>query len=163
MTVKMILATDSFFGIGKDGSIPWNCPEDMQYFKEQTLNQTVIMGRKTFDSLPHKGGLPDRQQIVITQAAKFVDGRTKIVYSYLEDWKQYLSMVQDLQWEGFWVIGGTFIYNQLLPYVDEIHHTMIDGDYNCDTFFNMDFLEDWKLVEGKDLADNAVLNIWRRK
>lgn len=157
MTIKMIIATDQNFGIGKDNKIPWNCPEDLQYFKEQTSRCVVIMGRKTFDSLPFEDGLPNRINKVITS--------TKRPCFYNPNKVNYLNCPVDATFrhtETVWVIGGSSLYLQLLPQVEEIHHTTIDGVYDCDTFFDMSFLEDWKLVGGKDLSENAVLNIYRK-
>ena len=62
MTIKMIIATDCIFGIGKDNKLPWDCPEDLKYFKEQTLNDCVVMGRKTYESLPFENGLPNNNE-----------------------------------------------------------------------------------------------------
>lgn len=160
MAIKMIIATDENFGIGKDNSIPWNSKEDMKYFKEQTLNSTVVMGRKTFESLGREGGLPNRFNIVASSSWEYKHGNavSKTLDSIINNICDPL-FVRD---EDIWVIGGASIYRQLLPFVEEIHHTIIEGGYDCDTHFNMDFLEDWELIGGKDLCENAVVNIWRK-
>lgn len=166
MTVKMIIATDQNFGIGKDNKLPWDCPEDMQYFKEQTEGYHVVMGFNTFESLPFKRGLPNRDNTVITSWDR---------KCFLEDGQDYYLEVtllpkvvgelrlhkKDLDLDT-WIIGGASIYKELLPYVEEIHHTTIEGTYDCDTFFDMSFVKEWKLIGGKDLATNAVLKVWRK-
>mgnify|MGYP003677968380 CR=1 FL=1 len=173
MAVKMIIGTDQMFGIGKDNKLPWDCHEDLQYFKKQTLNSTVIMGRTTYESLPFENGLPRRKNYVLTRTKKFMttfgDSLELPSLPCVENSRQsyfcseeFLHNLMTLSKEDIWVIGGASIYKQLLPYVEEIHHTIIDGVYDCDTFFNMDFLEYWELVGGKDLSDKAVVNIYRK-
>ena len=169
MTVKMIIASDKMFGIGKDNNLPWDCPEDLNYFKEKTLNGCVVMGRKTYESLPFENGLPKRSNYVVTSQGLadttdfeliFNKNSCMVMMCGIERIKGWISLPT---WDDdVWVIGGASIYRQLLPHVEEIHHTLIDGDYDCDTFFNMDFLEDWQLVGGKDLSDKAVVTIYRK-
>lgn len=158
--IKMIIATDRNFGIGISNSIPWDCPSDMKYFKEQTINSTVVMGRKTFESLNRKGGLPNRFNMVVSSSWKY--GHGNVVSKPLESIISDICNPVFVDGDDIWVIGGSSIYQQLLPFVEEIHHTIIDGVYDCDTHFNMNFLEDWELVGGKDLCENAVVNIWRK-
>lgn len=173
MTIKMIIATDQNFGIGKDNKIPWDCPADLRHFKKQTEDSIVIMGRKTYESLPFENGLPNRKNYVLTSTKKFMTtiGEPLELPSFpcKEDSRQsyfcsrtFLHNFLGFVKEDVWIIGGASIYKELLPYVEEIHHTTIDGVYDCDTFFDMSFLEDWKLIGGKDLSENAVLNIWRK-
>ena len=159
MTVKMIVATDSFWGIGRDSKLPWNIPEDLQYFKEQTVGCTVVMGRKTYESLPFEGGLPNRENVVFTNLFKAGTFCNKTLYTNLEEFLNYPVQERDT-----WIIGGASIYEQLLSYVGEIHHTLVYGEYECDTFFDMSFLQEggWRLVESKPLCDKATVNIWRK-
>ena len=166
MTVKMIIATDQNFGIGINNSIPWDCPADMRYFRERTKGFHVVMGYNTFKSLPLDSGLPMRDNTVITRNPEKcmlingVDYYTEVVL--LDDVVGEMKLHKKELSLDIWVIGGASIYQQLLPYVEEIHHTIIDGVYDCDTYFNMEFLKDWTLVGGKDLSENAVVNIWRK-
>ncbi|AUR89217.1 dihydrofolate reductase [Vibrio phage 1.121.O._10N.286.46.C4] len=168
MTIKMIIATDSMFGIGKDNALPWpHQKEDMQYFREQTEGTICVMGRRTFDSLPFEDGLPKRVNWVLSSKVPQLSKRgyyqigTNSKYvnlPYLGTWVVATGHIED-----YWIIGGSSIYKQLLPYADEIHHSIIDGVYDCDTFFHMDFLEyGWKMVDSKSLSDKVVVNVWRR-
>tara|TARA_Y100000588_G_scaffold170332_1_gene184123 strand:- start:1185 stop:1688 length:504 start_codon:yes stop_codon:yes gene_type:complete len=162
MTIKMIIATDCNFGIGKDNKLPWNCPEDLQYFKESTLNGCVVMGRKTYESLPFENGLPRRKNIVLSRTTVKSYMSQDVVW--FSDKRNILELYHTLvlPFEDVWIVGGASVYSELLPHVEEIHHTIIDGEYDCDTFFDMSFLEDWVLHESFSLSDKATLNIWRR-
>tara|TARA_B100001059_G_C17747425_1_gene535150 strand:+ start:126 stop:614 length:489 start_codon:yes stop_codon:yes gene_type:complete len=158
MTIKMIIATDCNFGIGKDNKLPWNCVEDLQYFKEKTYGSVVVMGGNTFKSLGCKS-LKGRENYVLYESNHYVRHHWPDVEFF--NATRFLSYLPNIA-ADIWVIGGAKTYALLLPYVEEIHHTIIDGVYDCDTFFNMEFLEDWALVGGKDLAENAVVNVWRK-
>ena len=161
MTIKMIIATDCNFGIGKDNKLPWDCPEDLQYFKEQTKDKIVIMGRNTYESLPFENGLPDRTNYILSRSLNLPDNMYRLCQlRCLTDIKKYCL---DTTKRDVWVIGGASVYNQFLSRVEEIHHTIVDGEYDCDTFFDMSFLEDWILHESFSLSDEATVNIWRRK
>jgi dihydrofolate reductase len=162
--IKMILATDEKGGIGVNNTIPWNCPEDMQYFKEQTIGGVVVMGRKTLDSLPFKNGLPKRKNYVVTTKGGGLQEPNLVFCSG----KQLLSSINSgdsiFNFETTWVVGGASIYEQLLPYVCEIHHTTILGDYGCDTFMDMSFLEEegWECVSTERLSCRTTVRVWRR-
>lgn len=172
MTIKMIIATDCNFGIGKDNKLPWDCPEDLRYFKEKTKLSAVVMGKSTWESLPmFPSGLPSRENYVLSSCIKeqvVYDTDNEILESleFHSSPKNILLALEDNSYYGhignIWIIGGASTYSELLPYVEEIHHTTIDGDYDCDTFFDMSFLKDWKLVGGKNLSDKAEVNIWRK-
>lgn len=110
--------------IGKDGKIPWRIPEDLARFKRLTSGHTVLMGRKTYDSLERP--LPNRLNIVIT--SKTINGiRT---YPSLDFALQALKNEQQV-----FVIGGGQLYTQTLKLADELHLTLIDRDVEGDTFF----------------------------
>lgn len=119
--MKLIIARslDNVIGIVKDGehTLPWHCPEDMAYFKEQTSGGCVIMGRNTWDSIPAKfRPLPNRTNLVVTTKSDELPGAAK--FDPTEDNIKALP-------ENTWVIGGSQIYKLMLPWVDEIHITTI--------------------------------------
>lgn len=167
--IKMILASTEDGGIGLNNKLPFHCPEDLRYFKDQTENSAVIMGRKTFESLPFKNGLPNRSNYVVTSGT---DGYKTLWYNdntltikcsfsriagWLDEWKYHEDTVC--------IIGGKTIYEQLLPHIQEIHHTTVKGDYECDTFIDTSMWEgsvDWKLKEVKTLSGIAEVKIWRK-
>lgn len=126
--------------IGKDNKLLWNLPADLKRFKELTTDHTIIMGRKTFESLGRV--LPNRKHVVFSQNTNFSvnDENVRIVHSMLEI-KEYI----DDENENF-VIGGAMIYSLLMPYVTKMYVTEIDKDFEGDSFFPKIDLEKWKEV-----------------
>ena len=126
--------------IGKDNILLWNLPADLKRFKELTTDHTIIMGRKTFESLGRV--LPNRKHVVFSQNTNFSvnDENVRIVHSMLEI-KEYI----DDENENF-VIGGAMIYSLLMPYVTKMYVTEIDKDFEGDSFFPKIDLEKWKEV-----------------
>jgi dihydrofolate reductase len=115
--------------IGKDNALPWHLPEDMAHFKRTTLGCPVIMGRKTWDSLPPKfRPLPGRLNIVITRDTSFVAAGAALAHS--------LEAARDLcpADSTAWVIGGAQIYAQALPLASEVVVTEIGRNYEGDAF-----------------------------
>ena len=115
----MIVACDRNGAIGKDGDLPWKQSTDLQHFKKITMGSNLIMGRKTWDSLP--GKLPGREHFVLSRGD--VEG------------VDVISFEQALQMEG-WIIGGGQIYELFLPHVNNLYRTIIDARVvDPDTFF----------------------------
>lgn len=115
--------------IGKDNKMIWHLPEDLKHFKNLTTGHTIIMGRKTFESLGKP--LPNRKHIIFSQNPDFKvnDENVEVVHSLLQ--------IQDLiegKEEAF-VIGGAMIYNFLMPYVKKMYVTEIEKEFDGDTFF----------------------------
>lgn len=169
MTIKMVLASDTKGGIGLNNKLPWYCPEDLEYFKKVTSGSTVVMGRNTWISLQvlgMKNGLPDRVNKVITSRSKFLSGSMrKDHYIGMDVVKSKLLVQAKYYNDRVCIIGGKSIYDQLLPFVDVIHHTVISGEYECDTFMDVtQWTEssDWELKETKVLSDKAKVYIWRK-
>ena len=116
--------------IGKDNKLLWHVSEDLKRFKRNTSNKKMIMGRKTFESLP--GILPDREHIVVTRDENFkVDSdKVKIVHDLNSLLEKYSKCEDEI-----FVIGGAEIYKQLLPYTQKIYLTKIDATFEGDTYF----------------------------
>ena len=136
--LSLIVAKAENNVIGKGNKLLWHLPEDLKRFKNLTTGHTIIMGRKTFESLGRV--LPNRKHVVFTQNPNFKvdDVNVKIVHS-LQDIQEY---VEDKN-ENF-VIGGEKIYNLLMPYVSKMYITEIHKDFDGDTFFPNVDLESWK-------------------
>ena len=115
--------------IGKDNSMLWKLPDDLKRFKEKTTGHTIIMGRKTFESLG--GILPDRMHIILSRNPDFnIDSDyVKVVHSLLE-----LHPYMDDEEEHF-VIGGAIIYNLLMPYCKKMYVTQLDKEFEGDALF----------------------------
>lgn len=171
MTIKMIIATGQNNEIGQDGRMPWcHMKEDMQYFKEQTKGDIVIMGRKTYDSLPFQYGLPDRTNWVLTQRpTKSAFTSDLVFFSSMEsilrgiDVLGYNFMSPD---KDVWIIGGAEIYKQFMPYVQEVHWTIIKDEFpDADTHLleMKDFISEF-FVGGEvtELNDMALVKVFKR-
>lgn len=131
---KMILCTDSKNGIGKNGTIPWHSSDDFKHFKAETQGQKILMGYNTWKSLPRKP-LPDRLNIVVTSRTVSDDEINKhrdVIFIHKNSLQDFLRYNDNII-----VIGGATIYQAALPFVDEIILSNIDGDYECDTFFDV--------------------------
>lgn len=127
--LSIIVATAHRNAIGRHGDLPFHLSPDLRHFKEVTLGKPVIMGRKTFESLP-KGALPGRRNIVITRQSEYQAPEIETVGSL----EEALALVADAP-EAM-IIGGGEIYRQALPLVDRVYLTEVDADVDeADTFF----------------------------
>ena len=116
--------------IGRDGAIPWQIPEDMRHFRELTIGHPVVMGRRTWDSLPDRfRPLPGRRNIVVTRNPDWhADGAVRA-----GSLGEALELVEDS--DRVFVIGGAQLYADALPLADELLITEIDAGVEGDTFF----------------------------
>lgn len=129
MELHLIYARARNGVIGRDNTLPWHLPEDLAHFKRLTLGCPVIMGRKTWDSLPPKfRPLPGRANIVITRQAEWSSEGAIPAHS-LE-----AALSQCAQAEHAWVIGGAQIYAQALPLATTVEVTEIDADFAGDAY-----------------------------
>jgi len=120
--LTMIFACDINNAIGKNGDLPWRQSTDLQHFKQITLGGTIVMGRKTWESLP--GKLPDRQHLVMTRGNR--NDVDTITYDGVLD----LAKEQEI-----FIIGGGEIYTLFLPHTEKIYRTIIHCKVdNADTF-----------------------------
>lgn len=129
--------------IGKDNSLAWSLPCDLKRFKEITMTKTktMIMGRKTFESLPRI--LPGRKHIILTRNKhyKVSDENIEILHN-IKDLRPYIESKKE-----YFVIGGGEIFTLLMPYVEKIYLTIIHHDFKGDTFFPPYDLKQWKVIE----------------
>lgn len=129
--------------IGKDNKLLWHLPEDLKRFKEITSGKTIIMGRKTFESLGRV--LPNRKHIVLTRDTnwKYDDENVEIVND-VSELKKYI----DDEEENF-IIGGAMIYNLLLKDAKKIYLTKINKDFIGDAFFPKIKEEEWEIISAE--------------
>ena len=147
--ISIIVAIDSRGAIGREGRLLHHISEDLKRFKRLTIGNTVVMGRKTFDSLP-KGALPERRNIVVTRNASFSAPGTEAAHSV----EEALAMAGE-GGSRVYVIGGAEIYRSALPYADELQLTLIDASTpDADTFFPDIDPEEWHAEEvSEDFTD----------
>lgn len=145
--ISAIAAVDNNYGIGYKGELLCHIKEDLERFKELTTNNIVVMGRKTWDSLPIKP-LPNRVNIVITNSvdgAEF-DKENYTVFMNLNQLKNTINMLGKMY--NIYIIGGGQIYKELLPYCEYIHLTNIQKSFeNVDTYFPKIEINEWELLD----------------
>ena len=148
MIVSIIVAASTNNVIGKDNDLIWHMPNDMNFFKEKTLERHVIMGRKNFESIPHKfRPLPNRTNIIVTRDVNYTSEDVLVVNS-LEDAIDFAKENNEI--EAF-VIGGGEIYKLALErnLIDKIYLTRIHHNFEGDTYFpNLSNL--WEVTNRKD-------------
>ena len=122
-----VVAMDAARGIGLNNGIPWRLKEDMQLFKRLTMGHPILMGRKTWESLGRP--LPGRQNIVLTRNAAYVAEGAVVI----TDLAQLENM--ELQNPEIMVIGGALLYAQMLPQMQRLHVSEVQGTHEVDTWF----------------------------
>ncbi len=139
--IKLIVAVDNNFGIGYKNELLFRVKEDLKRFRELTTGHFVVMGRKTYESLPK--ALPERVNVVITRNKNYNPKNISVIVE--QDINKILSyyISTGQQTKDLWVIGGAEIYEAFLPFADEVHLTMIHKEAkSVDTYFPVE-----KLVE----------------
>lgn len=128
--ISIIVAVAKDNVIGKDNKLLWHISEDLKRFKRITTNKKMIMGRKTFQSLP--GILPNREHIIITRDKNFIIDSDKV--EIVHDLSSLLEMYSKCEEEIF-IIGGAEIYKQFLPYAQKLYLTKVEEAFEGDTYF----------------------------
>ena len=126
--VSLIACVDNENGIGLNNTIPWSLKPDMKHFREMTMNTTIIMGRRTWESIGSKP-LPNRVNIVVTSNTASVNNCIACVCM-----ADAIELAQGLL-KPIFIIGGTSMYKEAIPFASNVYLTRIKNSYNCDTFF----------------------------
>ena len=127
--ISIIAAIDDKRGLGRDGKLLWQIPEDLKRFKRITLGYAVIMGRKTFESIGQP--LPERLNIIVTRDRNYQVADCMVCHSLSEAIHEAKSKDQ----KEIFIIGGGEIYQQAIGTADKLYLTLIKGDFGADTFF----------------------------
>jgi len=147
MSFSIIAAIGKNREIGIEGQLPWmNIPEDLKHFRDTTSRHTVIMGRKTFESVIGKLGkpLPNRNNIVVTRDKNYIVPSGCTVVHSLE-----VALLSTAGESETFIIGGAEIYDQAMLYVEKMYLTVIDRDFVADTFFPEINLSEWRLIRSQ--------------
>jgi dihydrofolate reductase len=123
--IALVVAYDKNKAIGKDGKMPWNIPGELKRYRELTTGNTIIMGRRTYESVGYP--LPNRVNIVITTTIDHIDGC--IVAKSLDE---AITLAGN---DDIYISGGAGVYREALPLVEKMYITEIDAEYEADTFF----------------------------
>ncbi len=159
MEIHLIWAQDFEGGIGINGKLPWHISEDLKNFKQITLDSTIIMGRKTWDSLPFKP-LPNRRNIVLSNSK--ISGIE--VYHNIDD---CIKKLNQQSVSKIFIIGGSSLYEKFFIHATHLHITFINiVSKNLDTFFPIDLdiiKHSFKKKSEKKLSESAQYSYWIKK
>lgn len=138
---EIVVACNHQMVIGKDNTIPWKIKEDLKMFQQLTTNHIVVMGRKTYESLPIKP-LKNRYNIVLTtNPDKYVSKHENLVFTNMENISNFIKN-QTKKWgEQVFIIGGSDIYRHFLDKCSKLHITVVDKEVDGDTYFPCTFNE----------------------
>ena len=139
--------------IGYQNQLLYHIKSDMARFKELTMGHTIIMGRKTFESLPH-GALPHRHNVVVSQSKKEITG-CQVVGDLEEAIKPIQASMQPA--DEVFIIGGESIYRQALPYASHLYLTIVEDEAEqADAFFPEIDLQEWRVTEKEMRNENGL-------
>ncbi|CAB1274200.1 dihydrofolate reductase [Candidatus Nitrosacidococcus tergens] len=126
MAISLVVAMDNNCLIGNQNKLPWKLPADLKYFRKLTIGKSVLMGRKTYESIGHP--LEGRENIILTNNSRYIVKKCTIINSL----KDVLQIAQE---KKLMVIGGASIYEQMLTYAQNIYLTHIHGEFHGDSWF----------------------------
>lgn len=147
--ITIIVAASENSVIGYKNALPWNISEDLKYFKKITINHSVIMGRKTFESIGKP--LKDRRNIVISRDKTLKIEGVEVVNS-LDD-----AIFRNKDQNEIFIIGGEQIYKMAMPFATNMHITKVYTNIEGDAFFPAFDEREWKILSQKDLESNEGL------
>lgn len=150
--VSAIVCVDENWGIGSNGDLLVHIPEDMNHFKKLTTGNVVVMGRKTWESLPNKP-LPNRLNLIVTSRERTIDFMT--VFISIEEALVRARMASKDPEDEWFVIGGGQLYKELLPICDKVYVTKVYHSYeNVDThFLNIDNISEWEMESASEIKE----------
>jgi len=159
MKINLIWAQDRNGGIGKNGALPWHIPEDLNNFKKLTMNSTIIMGRKTWESLPIKP-LPKRENVVLS-------GNPISEVTNFQNLEQCIEYLNSENIKKAFIIGGEQIFRNFMHRADELHITLVDQvTEGIDTYFPVTIetiMFEYEKIEETPITNNATYSRWVRK
>jgi len=158
MAIIGIVAIDRNLAIGKDGKLPWHYSADMKFFKETTIGNTVVMGRRTWLTL--KGPLKDRTNVVLSRDPEITSNDSIIV---MRDVDSVIELSKK-QAAHLFVIGGAKVYEAFLPHIQRWVVTEVPLSVEgADTFMPANFLEGFEMYELRQLDENLRVKFYERK
>ncbi len=137
MSISLVVAVAENGVIGKGGALPWHLPDDLERFKELTSGHTVVMGRRTFDSIGT--ALPNRRNIVLTRNKTFEVEGIETLHT-----PEDVLRIDSEEHETF-VIGGAEVFRLFLCHADRVHVTLVHAEVAGDTHFEASVLSEWDL------------------
>ncbi len=152
--MNAIAAVSKSWGLGKDNDLLFHISEDMKRFRALTAGGTVIMGRKTLDSMPGGKALPKRRNIVITRDKTFARENVEVAHSI----EEAIALTAGEDPDKVWVIGGGEIYKALLPNCRMCYLTHVEADPPCEIYFpDLSKLDHWKVLRHEEPQSDGTL------
>ena len=158
MTLSILVAHDKHRVIGYQNQLPWHLPNDLKHVKQLSTGHTLVMGRKTFESIGKP--LPNRRNVVLTNNPSFKHEGVDVIHSIEE--------INNIPGQVF-IFGGQTLFEEMIDKVDDMYITVVDGKFQGDTFFPPYTFEDWEVessVEGqldeKNTIPHTFLHLVRR-
>lgn len=158
MTLSILVSHDKQRVIGYQNQLPWHLPNDLKHVKQLSTGHTLVMGRKTFESIGKP--LPNRRNVVLTNNHSFKHEGVDVIHSIEE--------INDIPGQVF-IFGGQTLFEEMIDKVDDMYITVVDGKFQGDTFFPPYTFEDWEVessVEGqldeKNTIPHTFLHLVRR-
>ncbi|MHD0397707.1 dihydrofolate reductase [Staphylococcus simulans] len=159
MTLSILVAHDQNRVIGKDNQLPWHLPNDLKHVKQLSTGNTLVMGRKTYESIGKP--LPNRRNVVLTRDKSFHPEGVDVIHNFDE--------IYDLPGHVF-IFGGQALFEEFIDKVDDMYITVIEDKYQGDTFFPPYTFENWEVessVKGEQDERNKIphtfLHLVRKK
>lgn len=152
ITLSSIVAIAKNNVIGKNNTLIWHIPEDLKHFKRTTLGKPIIMGRKSFESIGKP--LPGRTNIIISRSYKPSENNEDTILQHAPSIESAIDLAKSIaerdgQNEVF-ITGGGQIYTETLPYIERLYITILDRDYEGDTFFPEINWDEWTIKEKRE-------------
>ncbi|MCD8915129.1 MULTISPECIES: dihydrofolate reductase [Staphylococcus] len=159
MTLSILVAHDQNRVIGKDNQLPWHLPNDLKHVKKLSTGNTLVMGRKTYESIGKP--LPNRRNVVLTSNESFNPEGVDVIHHFDD--------IFDLPGHVF-VFGGQTLFEEFIDKVDDMYITVIEDKYQGDTFFPPYTFEDWEVesavkgeLDEKNTIPHTFLHLVRKK
>ncbi|MBO4539017.1 MAG: dihydrofolate reductase [Clostridia bacterium] len=151
--MKAIVAVDTVWGIGKNNDLLFSLKQDMDYFRQKTMNKIVVMGSNTLKSFPGGRPLKNRTNIVLYPGGEKRDDC--IIVDSLQELSEVLKKYPT---DDVFIIGGAMFYRTMLPYCDTVYVTKVNANGDASVFFeNLDKLDGWSCVdEGEERSENGL-------
>lgn len=162
MTLSIIVAMAENRAIGRNGDLIWHNSRDLKQFKKITTGHTVVMGYKTYLSLPNHKALPNRRNIILSSRLGSAPDGFEVANSI----DKVMEMVKD---EEVFIMGGGMVYEQFLPLADRLYLTRICKSFEADTYFPFVNFEEWILVDLEVIDDDVQVDysyrfeVWEKK
>ena len=139
MTLSILVAHDQQRVIGYKNALPWHIPNDLKHVKQLSTGHTLVMGRKTFESIGKP--LPNRKNVVLTRDNNFKPDGVEVIHT--------IDDIYNLEGHVF-IFGGQTLFEVMIDKVDDMYITVVDGKHQGDTFFPPYTFEDWTVASSKE-------------